>query len=71
MLQLLDELADDVVVPGAVVRELEAGSKAGINVPVPEEIPWMKIKNPSSVAVLPLVGQHKPSDCHSQEHWGC
>ncbi len=55
LIQLLDELADNVMVPGAVVRELEAGLKAGINVPVVEELSWVEIKNPSSAAVLPLV----------------
>ncbi|MFK7845606.1 MAG: DUF3368 domain-containing protein [Rhodothermales bacterium] len=62
LIQLLDELADEVIVPQAVVGELEVGATAGVNVPAPGEIAWMKIQRPASVAVLPLVSGLGPGE---------
>jgi len=47
VLGLLQRLADRIVVPPAVLRELSTGRAEGHDVPVPESIDWIKIVSPS------------------------
>ena len=55
ILSILPALAEDIVVPEAVVAELEAGRSAGVNVPKVEELGWLTVQLPKSLSVLPLV----------------
>ena len=55
LLSLLRDLAEEVLVPEAVVAELEAGSAMGVNVPRVEDVGWLSVQRPKSLSVLPLV----------------
>lgn len=55
LLHCLQVLADDVIVPKAVIRELELGRTLGVNLPEVEALDWLSIQQPASVSVLPLV----------------
>ena len=55
LLPILLELAEDILVPEAVVSELEAGRAVGVDVPRVKELEWLTIERPKSVSVLPLV----------------
>ena len=45
-LGLLQGLAGRIVVPGPVVRELAVGIQHGFDVPDPEQLPWVQIREP-------------------------
>jgi uncharacterized protein len=55
MLHLLSGLAGRIVVPSAVVGELSAGRAQGVDLPNPEELDWITIREPLSAPVIPLV----------------
>jgi predicted nucleic acid-binding protein len=55
LLNLLPKLAGQVTVPAAVVAELEAGRNSGVNLPDLTGLSWLKICQPASESVLPLV----------------
>lgn len=55
LLELLPALADDIIVPEAVVRELKVGSTMGVAVPNIRELPWLNVKRPTHALVLPLI----------------
>lgn len=55
LLELLPALADDIIVPEAVVRELKVGSAMGVAVPNIGQLPWLNVKRPSHALVLPLI----------------
>lgn len=55
LLAILPELAEEILVPEAVVLELEAGRVSGVNVPKVGEIEWLTVQRPESLSVLPLV----------------
>jgi hypothetical protein len=50
-LEILPELADRVLVPPAVVAELDAGRAIGIALPDVRTIEWILIESPASAAV--------------------
>jgi predicted nucleic acid-binding protein len=57
-LDLLDRLHDLVgviVVPVAVVAELQAGRNVGVPLPVVEDLSWVEVRTPKGAPVLPLV----------------
>ena len=55
LLYILPELVEEVLVPEAVVLELEAGHAIGVNVPNIKELEWITVQRPKSLPVLPLV----------------
>ncbi len=55
LLEVLHEVCGVIVVPTAVVNELQVGRENGVDVPNPELFDWMEIQTPNSTAVLPLV----------------
>lgn len=59
---VLRALGDRVVIPTAVVDELDEGHALGIDVPVPNKIEWVKIETPQSAPALPLVTDMGPGE---------
>jgi uncharacterized protein len=62
LLHLLPQLAGRVTVPAAVVAELEAGRKQGVNLPDLTALSWLTISHPISEPVLPLVVDLGPGE---------
>jgi predicted nucleic acid-binding protein len=54
-LTILPALAGTVVVPPAVVQELEEGIKLGVNLPNLASLSWLTVEGPASSAAIPLV----------------
>lgn len=55
LLELLNKLSSEVVVPSAVLQELNVGRANGVNVPDISQINWIEIREPESKQVLQLV----------------
>lgn len=55
-LSILPRLAGTVVIPTAVVNELNAGIRLGIDLPVLDDLVWIEVHTPKSIAVLAMVG---------------
>lgn len=55
LLHILTALVGRVIVPPAVVSELEAGRSRGINVPDPLQLEWIEVRRRAGAAVLPIV----------------
>ncbi len=55
LLDLLHRLVGSVVVPDAVVSELEAGRNLGVSLPRLEELAWVEVRTPEGANMLPLV----------------
>ena len=55
LLHILRELADEVVVPPAVMQELEAGLAQGIDLPDMASQDWMTIRRKAADLTLPAV----------------
>jgi uncharacterized protein len=55
LLELLPRLVGGVLVPPAVLEELEAGRRLGINVPDLSACPWVEVRRPAAkrIAVFP------------------
>ncbi len=62
LLHLLPKLAGRLTVPTAVVAELEAGRKHGVNLPDLTGLDWLNICHPASEPVLPLVVDLGPGE---------
>jgi predicted nucleic acid-binding protein len=62
LLHLLPKLAGRVTVPAAVVVELEAGRKHGVNLPDLTGLNWLDICHAASEPVLPLVVDLGPGE---------
>lgn len=54
-LDILPALTTRVVVPPAVVAELQEGLQRGIDLPEARRLAWLDIRRPTSAPVLPLV----------------
>lgn len=50
LLNLLPDLFRRIVVPGPVIGELAAGRRAGVDLPVPEVLSWVDVRQPESAA---------------------
>jgi predicted nucleic acid-binding protein len=61
-LDLLPKLASRVIVPPAVVSELSAGRIKGVNLPDPQNLDWITIRQPTSAPALPLVTDLGPGE---------
>jgi predicted nucleic acid-binding protein len=55
LLDLLPTLYGRVLVPSAVVKEIEAGRSLGVALPVLESLPWIRSQEVANAALLPLV----------------
>jgi uncharacterized protein len=62
LLHLLPKLADRVIVPPAVTKELDAGRTLGVDVPDPYDLQWLCIKQPVSIAAIPLINDLGPGE---------
>ena len=54
-LDLLPRLVNLLIVPTAVAAELAEGRRLGVDLPDPEALPWIIVREPRSQAVLPLM----------------
>ncbi|MCC6123574.1 MAG: DUF3368 domain-containing protein [Pirellulales bacterium] len=62
MLDLLPSLAKQITVPSAVVEELAAGKRHGIELPDVTAMDWIIIRRPASAAALPLISELGPGE---------
>jgi predicted nucleic acid-binding protein len=62
LLDLLRRLGDSVIVPTAVVRELNDGRQVGVSLPDLAEISWISVVQSASAVVLPLVTDLGPGE---------
>jgi predicted nucleic acid-binding protein len=61
-LDFLHSIAGRIIVPSAVVNELETGRNLGIDLPDVSVLDWVTIRSPASEAVLPLVAELGPGE---------
>ena len=61
-LELLPKLAGKIIVPPAVVKELDAGRSAGHDVPAPEAFGWIEVSRPAAVSAERLIGDLGPGE---------
>ncbi len=62
LLSILPALAGSILVPPVVVEELAVGRTAGVRVPDPEALPWIKVRRPVGEVALPLVNDLGPGE---------
>jgi predicted nucleic acid-binding protein len=62
LLHILTSLAEEVIVPPAVINELNAGREAGINLPEENELSWVITRFPSGESALPLINDLGPGE---------
>lgn len=55
LLPVLHFLVGKVVVPPAVVAELEVGRRGGVNLPHLAALDWIAVRSPSGRSALPLI----------------
>lgn len=61
-LHLLPALADSVIVPPAVLTELEEGRRLGVELPSPRDLLWAVVREPVSAPAAPLVAHLGPGE---------
>ncbi len=60
LLELLRKLYGEIIIPNAVLEELEEGKKAGEDIPAVQEYKWIKVKRisvPSYIKIIPDLGK--------------
>jgi predicted nucleic acid-binding protein len=62
LLHILPALAQEVIVPPAVMDELKTGRSLGVNLPDPSELAWISVRRPASAGALPLVTDLGPGE---------
>jgi len=62
LLHVLPALAEEVIVPPAVVEELAAGRALGVSLPDLTALEWVVIRRPTSEPALPLVTDMGPGE---------
>jgi hypothetical protein len=62
LLHILPSLAKKVVVPSAVVEEIEIGRSLGVNLPRLEKLDWVIVRRPASDLALPLITNLGPGE---------
>ena len=62
LLDILPTLAEEVIVPPAVIEELTIGRVAGISLPDLPSLEWVQIRRPASALALPLVTDLGPGE---------
>jgi len=55
LLHILPKLAGQIIVPEAVITELQVGRELGLNLPAPSKFDWVTVRKPSSFSALNLV----------------
>ena len=55
LLHILPALMGNIIVPPAVVKELEVGKTLGLSLPNLNEFNWITVRQPVSLSALPLV----------------
>lgn len=55
LIHLLNKIYDHIIIPDAVVDELNQGRKIGVEVPVPESFDWIKTRSVIERRLLPVV----------------
>lgn len=55
LLHILPALTKNIVVPPAVLKELEEGKKLGLDLPNLNDFNWITVRQPLSISALPLV----------------
>lgn len=61
-LALLQILYGAIVIPAAVLAELEAGARASVGVPDVPTLPWVEVKTVQSRALIPAVVDLGPGE---------
>jgi len=61
-LELLPALVSRVVVPTVVAEELAEGRRRGLDLPVPEMLPWVELSVPANEQVVRLVADLGPGE---------
>lgn len=61
-LELLPSLVSRIIVPTAVADELAEGRRRGLDLPVPESLPWVDLRDPSGEKVMRLVADLGPGE---------
>jgi hypothetical protein len=61
-LSILPALAGAIVVPPAVLVELDAGIAKGLDLPQPENLNWVKIRAPISATAVSLITDLGPGE---------
>jgi uncharacterized protein len=61
-LSILPALAGSIIVPPAVVVELNAGTAKGLDLPPPENLKWVKIQAPISAMAVSLITDLGPGE---------
>jgi uncharacterized protein len=62
LLHILPTLAGRIIVPPAVVEELEAGRALGVSLPDLTTLNWAVIRKPASESALPLITDLGPGE---------
>lgn len=62
LLRILPALAERVIIPSAVAKEVSAGKASGVNLPDVERLDWLEIRQPDSTLALPLVTDLGPGE---------
>ena len=62
MVDLLPRLAGRIIVPVAVVSELEAGRSKGLFLPDPALFPWVTVQSPACLPALSLARDLGPGE---------
>lgn len=55
LLDLLPALYGEIVVPYGVIKEIAAGRARSVSLPDPESIPWIRVREVATAALLPLI----------------
>ncbi|ETW97352.1 MAG: hypothetical protein ETSY1_23100 [Candidatus Entotheonella factor] len=62
ILSVFQSLVQRIIVPPAVVKELEVGRALGVNLPDPIALDWVTVRSPAGAAVLPLTMELGPGE---------
>jgi len=62
LLYLLPALVGRVVIPPAVLREIEQGKAAGIDLPDIRSLEWLTIRSPAQIAAMPFEHDLGPGE---------
>ncbi len=62
LLHVLPALANQVIVPPAVVEEVAIGRAAGVSLPDLPALAWVTVRRPSGAVALPLVTDLGPGE---------
>lgn len=62
LIHILRDLAERVIVPPAVLDELSQGRSSGYDLPRPERLSWVVVRQPASPSTLRLVHDLGPGE---------